>query len=272
MATEKPVLRFGLKAVYFGAIAGAALGAMLIRLSPDEYDKWGPFIANLARFVKAHTWTVVVMAPLAAVTKAASEYLTRRWLLGVVQALLTDYCDTVFSGKTGPKDDHRVTLFAYRKFAVWKTLPWTWHRLPWSGWLVPIARSGHATQKVRARFLAPDQAVRAEGVAGMTWRNRSIVTLPNLPELTQQSTSTDIDAYCQKTCISSKWAKSRIEAGEFLPRALRGLPVEVANELWGVAILDSKDEDAFSKDPHGTEGPTFMFSLTIGRLLQRARL
>lgn len=269
---DRPVLRWMLGAAYAGALAGAAIGALLMRMQESEYANWGEPVASLARFVRQHPWIVALMPGVAAVARWGSEHLTRSWLLKMVQSLLTDYCDQVFSGQAGAKDDHRATLFVRRQFALKGTFPWSRHRHPFSGWLVPVARSGHTTQNVRARFLAPDRAEKSEGVAGMTWRNRAIVTTPALPKLTSTSVEADIEAYCKLTKITEAWVRKRLEDDEELPLSLRGLPVEVANELWGVVVLDSKDPNAFAADPTGTRPETQVFSSTIGRLLERARI
>lgn len=104
----------------------------------------------------------------------------------------------------------------------------------------------------------------------MTWRNRSIVTTPALPTLTVESADDDVKKYCQVTKVSDLWVRKRLGDGETLPRSLRGLPVEVANQLWGVVVLDSMDPDAFSGDPTGARPETRVFSSTIGHLLERA--
>lgn len=268
---DMPMLRAGLSVVYFASLILLGIGTWLIRLSDSDLARWGPFVIALAHFVREHSWLGPVLPGVAAAAKLWRERLTRVWLLKLVKSLLSDYCDEIFSGQAGAKDCHRVTLFAYRKFAFWGTRPWTRRRHPWSGWLVPVARSGHATQKVRARFLAPDRASDAEGIAGKAWRHRSMATVTGLPELSSASAPDDIKTYCERTLISEKWATTRLVDGETLPRALRAAPVEVSNHLWGVVVLDSIDPNAFDADPTGTIFSTRVFFSTIGRLLEKEK-
>lgn len=98
---DRPVLRWGLNAIYLAALALTAVGAMLIRINQADYDDWGEAVAGAADFFRQHSWVIALMPAIAAAAKWASEHLTRSWLLKIVQSLLTDYCDEVFSGKLG---------------------------------------------------------------------------------------------------------------------------------------------------------------------------
>lgn len=192
--------------------------------------------------------------------------------MATIQSVVSEFSDQMFGSLGGGKDEHRATLFVYRGFAVWRTWPWTFDRHPWSGWLVPVIRSGHTTQKVRSRFLAPDKASNCEGIAGLTWRNRATQTVTGLPQLTEQSPQSDKESYCAKTKIPLEWLNQRLSQRESLPRALRGIPVEVDNRVWGVIVLDSQDPTPFDADVNGQGGLTRMFSFTISKLLERARI
>lgn len=192
--------------------------------------------------------------------------------MSVIQSTLTQFCDQMFSSLQGGKDEHRATLFVHRRFAFWRTLPWWMDRHPWSGWLVPVVRSGHATQSVRSRFLAPDKAAKCEGIAGITWRQRATQTVTGLPALSNTSPPSDLEAYCRKTNTLMYWLQARLKAGEVPPCALRGIPIEVDNKLWGVIVLDSKEPFPFGVDRTGQGHLTRMFSFTISKLLERARV
>lgn len=270
MKAKHPVLTFALKTVYIGSLVGAGLGAWLVRLDPAQYQNYPTSIGAIADYVRAHTWAIVLLPGLAGLSKYGLERLERRWVGRMIHALLTEYRRNLFGSLGGAKEEHRATLFVHRGFALWRTLPWSISRHPWSGWLVPVSRSDHTSQRVRARFLAPDRSRKSEGIAGQTWREAAIVTVDKLPELTKLSTASDISDYCRRTHVSESWVRSRLDEGESLPRSLRGLPIEVDNVVWGVVVLDSSREQAFTHDALGTEKFTLIFSSTMGRLLERA--
>lgn len=272
MVKEKPVLTAALKVLYFGSLVGAAAGTWMVRLDPTDAQAYGAEVSSAAAFLRAHSVIVVSLPILAGCAKYALERLMQRWVLHIVHSLLTDYRERIFCNLQGAKHHHRATLFVRKKFAFWRTLPWNRRRHPWSGWLVPIVRSDHATQKMRTKFLAPDQADRSEGVAGKAWSNRGIVTVVGLPSLTEGSSEADIKRYCSETTCNEAWVRKRIASGEALPQSLRGIPIEVLNVLWGVVVLDSRDANAFTEDAVGTANFSLIFSSTIGRLLERARI
>ena len=92
------------------------------------------------------------------------------WL---VSEALDEFRNKRFSGLSKePRDENRVTLFkrvhyCWRmKHRGWFFWPYGFGRWPWSGWLVVIQRSGHATQDTGTAFLAPDDAHNAVGIAG----------------------------------------------------------------------------------------------------------
>ncbi len=272
MSNEKPVLAAVLKALYFGSLVGASAGAWLVRLSPEEALAYGTQVSKAAEFLRSNSAVVVSLPIVAGGAKYALERLTRSWVRQIIHSLLTDYREKMFGNLPGAKHHHRATLFVHRRFSLWKTLPWKRKRHPWSGWLVPIVRSGHATQKMRTKFLAPDEADLKEGVAGMTWSNRAIVTVIELPNLDSRSNDAEIQRYSLATACQDHWVRNRIKRGESLPSSLRGIPIEVNNNFWGVVVLDSRESNAFTEDPHGTANFSLIFSSTIGRLLERARI
>ena len=269
--SRHPILSIILKSIHVLSLAIAAIGAYLLRFASAE-PLSSSIVGTIARFFDQYSWVLVVLPGIAWVANHFSNKLRTNWLLSVIQSVLTQFCDQMFGALGGGKDEHRATLFVHQKFALWRTLPWRMDRHPWSGWLVPVARSGHATQIVRSRFLAPDKAARAEGFAGLTWRTRSINTIINLPDLSSASPEGEMTSYSHKTKISMAWLRGRLEQNEELPRALRGIPVEVDNALWGVIVLDSREPAPFGVDPDGQGPLTRMFSFTISKLLERVRV
>lgn len=272
MESDRPLLSAALRLAYYSGLAGAALGAWLVRLNPQDAQRYGGQVEVVAQFAKEQSWVVVMCPIIAGLAKAALDRLAQRWTRRILHSLLTDYRANLFVNRAGARHHHRVTLFVWRRVCFWRTWPWCRKRWPWSGWLVPVVRSDHTTQRVRARFLAPDQADRCEGVVGSTWSHQATVTVTDLPGLTKDSDESDIRAYRDKTKCNERWLRSRLADGETLPRSLRGLPIEVNDELRGVVVIDSRDPTGFEADPDGAANFTLIFSSTIGRLLERARI
>lgn len=149
----------------------------------------------------------------------------------VVHSVLDRFQEYVFGAENNDLHEHRVTLFRRRQFC------WTLRRWPWSGWLVPVERSAHTTQRSSSCFMAPDDASRVEGIAGMTWNRRKSLKVEGLPDLQAADCSeADVVLYAEKT-------RSRIELvreKRFGARSYYGIPVEVKGERWGVIVVDSR--------------------------------
>ena len=272
MWKENAVVTFALKSLYLVGIVAAPVAVWFLKIEPNDYAEYPTLTADIARFVRAHGGYVVAFPAVAGLSKWWLERRESKWIKKIVHDLLTAYGDQIFGSMGGATHHHRVTLFVHKHFALKGTWPWRKGRMPWSGWLVPVVRSGHTTQKVKARFLAPDEADRSEGIAGMTWCNQSVVTAPTLPVLTAKSPATDIDLYGAGTGIGSDWIRDRLKRGETLPQSLRGLPVEVSQDKWGVVVLDSRMQNGFVADPTGSGKVTLMFLSTLGGLLERSRI
>ncbi len=174
-----------------------------------------------------------------------------------------------------PPDNNRITIFE-RIIWHWRIWPWrgVWPwgtRFPGSGWLVARYRSGHTTQNTHACFLAPDDAdVRAEGVAGQTWRKYAAYRVRNLPNLKgikyrcwyhryplvflgkmrgfQENSRNYIDdkkivaEYAGSTGLSESQVWQRIKCRKKCPLSICGVPIENSKgRVWGVLILDSSN-------------------------------
>lgn len=150
----------------------------------------------------------------------------------IVEAILEDFRNKVFDDKDDdPLHHHRVTLF--KKV----TCSFRFRRWPFSGWLIPVARSCHTTRRNASRFLAPDDADRAEGVAGNAWTRKKMFVVENLPDLSQESPEFQFNDYAEKSRISV----SSVKKGLPRARSLCGFPIRVAGAQWGVIVIDSRD-------------------------------
>jgi len=89
--------------------------------------------------------------------------------------------------------------------------------------------------------MIPDQADRAQGIAGRTWAGKGIVAVDGLPDLGNNPTEEAISDYANRTFVSFKWLKRWIKK-EHPSRSFQGVPIEVKGKPWGVVVLDSRDE------------------------------
>jgi hypothetical protein len=102
---------------------------------------------------------------------------------------------------------------------------------------MPVERSGHTTRRKISVFLAPDDADRAEGIAGQTWAQNQVVLVSDLPSLEGNAVPQEvIKEYARSTWISEEWAHCRRPQA----RSFCGIPVEVKGKLWGVIVIDSR--------------------------------
>lgn len=198
------------------------------------------------------------------------------WVWDKLQILLDDFQRVAYRDFAADiRDHHRVTLFRHQKWhwrfrtcmtrGIW---PWKPGRYPWSGWLVPVLRSGITSQNTRAVFLAPDDANSAEGVAGRAWGSNRILVVDDLPRITSTSGRTQVTRYARRTFCPEEIVRDYMGRGKDLPRSIGAIPIEVNNKMWGVLVLDSQNE-------HGvTEDVVNNFTLTvkiIGQMLEKAK-
>jgi hypothetical protein len=214
--------------VALGAIIAASIKADVRKVT----EQFGQTAGRLLEQIQGSAWVVVPALLLAIPIVEAIRHLIgdpRIWR--VVSDLLNHFRDLLFPDSTSDQiHAHRVTLFRHK----------TWHRCarrwPWSGWLVPVERSGHTTRKTDIAFLAPDDADKVEGVAGMTWSRRSVVYVKDLPDLSHNPSDSEIEEYAERTWVSEQLVRKRKPHA----RAFLGIPVEVNNRLWGVIVVDSR--------------------------------
>lgn len=179
-----------------------------------------------------------------------------------------------------PRDNNRVTIFHYYQ-KLWTVSPfrcvvWPWGigRSPYSGWLAVLHRSGHQTQFTKTVFLAPDDAPKAEGVAGQAFRSESatrVRELPNINEIPYVSVlracwyrlkrrvlsivhpSADrqcpyfehcktVKTYADATYTSEAIVWRRIKRGKRNPISILAIPLETPDNIrWGVLVMDSSN-------------------------------
>ncbi len=230
-------------AIFVMAILGAILAVDL-----DKESAPAGYLADAIGFIQSWGWiALLTLGPLSGLTQLVSIWVGRPRVWRTIEGVLDVLKESAFIDDCNddPSHYHRVTLFQHMKRKFWilpwrGSTPWGGSRTPFSGWLVPVARSGHTTQRSATVFLAPDDADNAEGVAGQTWNNAVIVSHNSLPELTKTSSDADVIEYARKTGTSLESNRKRLGSGASTPAAMVGIPVFVDGRPWGVIILDSR--------------------------------
>ena len=222
-------------------------------------------------------WLILASSVLAGVCKLVCDGIGPPWVWRSIQKVLDTFRDGAFEidGKDG-LHKYRVTLFKRCRFAFpmrpgrsphW---PWGKGRHPWSGWLVPLARSGHTAQKSTTVFLAPDDAENAEGIAGKVWAGQWTMMIPNLPDINKDSVPEMVEEYAKEAMVPSDWIAWRLLKGKACPRSLCCISLEVKGEPWGVILLDSAVPSAINDKRHAWPAYEKLMPLFLGELLKRA--
>ncbi len=223
------------------------IGAIL----QTDAKHWG-FLETTLKLTQDWAWLLIIVLSL--VTAACAgliQFLGPPWVWDSVRETLNRIRDRAFTGIDGdPTHHHRVTLFR-RKWCWYPPSParhrfWSWGigtlgpRGPWSGWMVPVMRSGHTTRQCWTVYLASDRDVESsEGIVGLAWQTNQ-VQIMELPEITGLSTLDQIADYARRAMVSPSFVGYRVKAGKACPRTLCAIPVEVNNRIWGVIVLDSR--------------------------------
>lgn len=258
--------------IYLLAIIGTAAIAAIAKMDAGSFQSMPSEIAAALLWIRERAWWLVLLLTATAPTaKIVQERITSRWIWSTSQSLLDKIQQEFFGALDGDIHHHRATLFKFVQHKWWirpNRGPFWW---PWgkgcgpnSGWLRPIQRSGHTTQKSNALFLAPDDADRAEGVAGKTWTTRNELNVSGLvfPVLGDEKTITE---YSKQTWVETEWLKSQLQQNKSMALSFKAIPIEVNNRRWGVLLLDSRNPNAFQKSKVNLN----VFAYVFGKLLER---
>lgn len=270
----------------FGWLEGIAIFLMAIiggALKLNETDltgaaEWIPAFPAFVEYIQPKAWWLLVaLGAIAGLSKIICTKLVSPWARKAVQSVIDELRGFAFKADGGdPAHYHRVTLFKRVPFKL-KVWPWRSHWWPWgkgrgpfSGWLIPVARSGHTTQRTKTVFLAPDDADSAEGLAGLAWSCNEIVYKMDLPNIENNPTAESVKTYSRETGLSPGLTQTRVEAGLPAARSYLAMGIEVGNKKWGVLVLDSRHPDGIKK-PTGRDYVMYsVMAKFLGRLLERA--
>lgn len=186
--------------------------AALLKVSTYDTQKI-PFVSAIVTHCHNNAWWIILTFTIIGfLAKYGSTHIGSPDIWQLVQYLLDQYREEMFGKdeetKEEPEHFHRVTLYKY-DWCRWALVMW-----PWSGWVVPVARSGSTTKtKIPCFRASRNEPDKAEGVAGQTWVRNRRVPVFNLPNLNIESPSEpDIEEYAKQTFVSEKWTTGTLIA------------------------------------------------------------
>lgn len=214
-------------------IALAALG-FAHKADAKELEQHSRLLAQYVLWCKTNSWILVpALSASLLVVKGTRDHVGAPWVRDAIHSILTVLGEVVFAGEDNPEAAYdRVTLFRRK----------AWHfslrSLPWGGWLVPVVRSGHTSQKMNAVFRAPDQPSKVQGIGGYCWANQKQVEVNGLPKLTSASSPEDFSAYAAASHMPVEWVHENLPQA----RSYFAFPVKVRGRPWGAVVIDSRLE------------------------------
>jgi hypothetical protein len=198
----------------------------------------GPAIGTALYIYQSNSWLILLFSACAIILlNIVLRWIGEPWRWNAIQVVLDRLRDNVYKQEfpSDPYHYHRVTLFKHVPVSVGLRI---W---PWSGWLVPMARSGHTNQNVLSVFKAPDDGDNAQGVAGLAWTTKQIVYISELPEINDASSDHLLEEYAKATNVSVSFLRRRILKSRSNPRSLIAIPIEVNNQVKWIVVLDSRN-------------------------------
>lgn len=265
---------------YIYVVAGLFSSFTIWLMDVEKDDGWlarKPILWGLIEnFQEVSIWVLCALGVIVTVT-AIVKQAADPWVVEKLQFILDEYQDKVFKNVNAPLDHNRVTLFKYRSNLYFRR---HWQEPKWPRWvpfktrrfcgdyLVPYMRSGHLTLNTKTLFyIDSGNSSKCQGVAGQSWSKNNVVVLPDLPEITASSTSSEKESYAKVTQSSVRHLDKYLDEGRKPPRSMAAMPVECNGNLWGVIVLDSLDPLGVTMD--SVDHYTLTVAL-VGHLLERA--
>lgn len=250
---------FDVKKLVLAGVLSVASFFASFRNRPDVVDYAAP-VKWLIEMCDQHLfWLSIIVFGLLCVSHLGAWW-RRRKGLAVLWLVLQRHLDGL--QKVGfpnhqqeNPERHRVTLFRRKRWCFRSPLPkgdrccgfpWGKGRWPWSGWLVPVLRSGDRGKISKTAFFAPlNDSDRAEGVAGRCWSNKATEKQVGLPEAKKNGSAAEFEAYSARTGMPVWMVKQYADNDRRLPRAILSYPVHTeSGDLWGVLVFDSQRGDS----------------------------
>ena len=155
-----------------------------------------------------------------------------------------------------PSHYHRITLF---KYSAWIN-PWTkyrtwlrrraikgwwlnpynflWKYPIWSGWLVPVVRSGHLTQNSLALFRVPDSGD-VEGIAGQAFTCKKPIHKV-LPDINSESDDQFKLQFAKDGFVSLEWVEARLQNRQQMYLSFLAFQITGPTDYpWGIIVVES---------------------------------
>ncbi len=223
------VVNIALKITVYASAIFIAVLSFSQRADTSRLANW-PSIAAFVLFLKKAWWMVPLLAAIGGVAKIVSDFIGPPVLWSTVQFVLDQYQEELFSNEEKPYL-HRVTLYQHVNFH--------WGIWPFSGWMIPVARSGHTTKSRIPKFLASESApLKAEGIAGQAWVQKKPIKATKLPDINSDSPPEDaLNEYAKKGFVSRKWLDKRLKLSKrkekINARSFLGIQIKVKGIPWG---------------------------------------
>lgn len=227
-------------AQYLFALGIATISASLKADSAALVNTGWQFLKPSLDYIQHGAWFAIPLLTIGlGIAQIARNQIGPPWVWEHLHLLLDSFQELVFGDEGGDLHHHRATLFKRVRFGR------GWRLWDWSGWLVPVERSGHATRKSKSVFRAPDNADEAQGVAGSAWAGKQTVYVEGLPDVSGATLPEVLERYASATRISAKWLAKHKPCS----RSFCGIPFDVKGKRWGVVVLDSRNEQIKHKAP-----------------------
>lgn len=247
-----------------GTFLLTVLGAVLYA-KPEDYDSW-PTFKTFLEFDRDYAFLVIpgITILVGAATFFKTHFGTNNtW--NTVSSLLEEYKKAITEESEifQSEADYclRITLY---KYVGWR---WAFCVFPFTGWMVPIARTGHTTISWRIpRFCTPVASPdNAQGVAGQVYVQKKIIPVYDLPDLNTDTSDGAYKDYATRGFVTVEWLKKR---QSHTSRALLGVPIEVKNKPWGALVIDSRKPDEIVTKEVLDTTQYKMLANVLGKLLE----
>lgn len=252
----------------------------LLKIDRSSIGATNSVLLDFFDFLQSNSFSIFLIFPLLTLfTSLINSFIESNSKKESVKSILNDGRKHFFFQNhvdSDPAHYHRITLYQHKSFCLFpkpwrnKFFPWGNGGWPFSGWLVPYARSGIITQKVRSNFLVKDNG-KAEGMAGVAWAHQKTILKSGLDHISVNATDLEIAKFAKESWVNPNWVnerKNRIQDSKPLCRSICGIPIHVDNKPWGVAVIDSTHPQSIV-DPQREQARYMQFAFYIGTLLRK---